>query len=150
MLSSSFEDINTKDPYEVLRFVLVEGPKKYTLAKSFIVLNSLDAVKVAHVLADGCYQSLTSPDWSSVGSTPMSPMSPSTPHSEHSSMTSFPSDADFNSPMKRVPSQNDLEAALSPSHPIFTKTTSATKIIANVWSARHFSEYVMLCGVRYT
>lgn len=128
--------------------MLVEGPKKYSLAKSFIVLNQLDAVKVAHVLADGCFQSLTSPDWStagSVGTTPMSPMPSSGPQSEHSSMK----EADFNSPMKRIPSQSDFEAALSPGgQPSPGRTNSAAKIIANVWSARHFSEYVMLCGVR--
>lgn len=150
VLSSAFEEINNKDPYEVLRFVLVEGPKKYALAKSFIVCNQLDAVKVAHVLADGCLQSLTSPDWSTVGTAPMSPMPSSAvmspQSSEYSSLTSFPSDTDVNSPMKRAPSMNELEKALA-NHPSPVRTNSATNIVANTWSARHFSEYVMLCGV---
>jgi uncharacterized protein YqeY len=50
-LSISFDELEKKDPYEVLPFLLIEGPSKYELTKQFITCNRLDPKKVATILA---------------------------------------------------------------------------------------------------
>jgi len=41
-----FEGIQSKDPYDVLQFLLIEGPDQYSLCKQFIHTNKLNTEKV--------------------------------------------------------------------------------------------------------
>eukprot|EP01125_Pyxidicula_operculata_P005766 TRINITY_DN2013_c0_g1_i1.p1 TRINITY_DN2013_c0_g1~~TRINITY_DN2013_c0_g1_i1.p1 ORF type:complete len:2987 (-),score=636.60 TRINITY_DN2013_c0_g1_i1:70-9030(-) len=59
LLATSYDELCSKDPYQVLEILLIQVYSNYALIKQFIEVNSLDRYKVASILASHCVKSIS-------------------------------------------------------------------------------------------
>lgn len=60
LICIAFDDLVSKNQYEVLQFLLMQGHDRCELLQDFIKYSRLDSTLVARVLADHCIKSLLS------------------------------------------------------------------------------------------
>lgn len=58
IFSTSYEDIQSKDPYYIISFLIHEGTEHLHLIKQFIKTHYLDSEIIASVLAEECFKSI--------------------------------------------------------------------------------------------
>src|SRR5690348_3650137 len=54
--------MTSRDPYDVLHFLLIEGPDQYSLTKQFITILKLDRDRVSQVIGERAFRAISEID----------------------------------------------------------------------------------------